>query len=122
MDRSVSFLWQDPTPARRFRSGVCLHGHTLHSEECLSFLPRYLHQVPGVSQVVSGYQRGTGPAVDFSRAYWTPPLSPASALHLERQQVTELGLHPLVSLTDHDNIEAGVTLQEAASADEVPIS
>ena len=119
---NVSFLWRNAACTRPFRTGVCLHGHTMHSEECLSFLPRYLHRVPGVSQVVSRYQRGPRPAVDFSRAYWTPPLSPASALHLERQQITELDLHPLVSLTDHDNIEAGTTLQAAASADEVPIS
>jgi len=119
---NVSFLWRNAGCTRPFRTGVCLHGHTMHSEECLSFLPRYLHRVPGVSQVVSRYQRGPRPAVDFSRAYWTPPLSPASALHLERQQITELDLHPLVSLTDHDNIEAGATLQETASADEVPIS
>jgi hypothetical protein len=94
----------------------------MHSQECLSFLPRYLHRVPGVSQIVSRYQRGPRPAVDFSRAYWTPPLSPASALHLEREQISQLGLHPMVSLTDHDNIEAGASLQEADSADEVPIS
>jgi len=119
---NVSFLWRNAECTRPFRTGVCLHGHTMHSEECLSFLPRYLHRIPGVSQVVSRYQRGPRPAVDFSRAYWTPPLSPASALHLEREQVTELGLHPLVSLTDHDNIEAGVTLQETEDADEVPVS
>ena len=118
----VSLLWRNADYTRPFSTGVCLHGHTMHSEECLSFLPRYLHRVPGVSQVVSSYQRGPRPAVDFSRAYWTPPLSPASALHLEREQITELGLHSLVSLTDHDKIEAGVTLQETASADEVPIS
>jgi IMP dehydrogenase len=28
--------------------------------------------------------------VDFARAYWTPPLSPASALHLEREQITAI--------------------------------
>lgn len=119
---NVSFLWRDAGCTRQFRTGVCLHGHTMHSEECLSFLPRYLHSVPGVSQVVSRYQRQPHPAVDFARAYWTPPLSPASALHLERQQITELNLQPLVSLTDHDNIEAGAALQETESADEVPIS
>jgi hypothetical protein len=119
---NVSFLWRNADRARQFRTAVCLHGHTMHSEECLSFLPRYLHRVPGVSQVVSRYQRGPRPAVDFSRAYWTPPLNPASALRLEREQITQLGLHPLVSLTDHDNIEAGASLQETASADDVPIS
>jgi hypothetical protein len=60
--------------------------------------------------------------VDFSRAYWTPPLSPASALQLERGQITKLDLQALVSITDHDNIEAGVSLQVGASAAEVPIS
>ena len=119
---NVSFLWRDAACTRRFRTGVCLHGHTMHSEECLAFLPRYLHRVPGVSQVVSRYQRGPRPAVDFARAYWTPPLSPASALRLEREQIAGLGLHPLVSLTDHDNIEAGVSLQAAESPEEVPLS
>jgi hypothetical protein len=33
-----------------------------------------------------------------------------------------LGLHAVVSLTDHDNIEAGATLHVAARAAEVPIS
>lgn len=124
---NVSFLWRNADCIRPFRTGVCLHGHTMHSEECLSFLPRYLHRVPGVSQVVSRYQRRPRPAVDFARAYWTPPLSPASALHLEREQIVGLGLHPLVSLTDHDNIKAGITLQASdgeaiTSTDEVPLS
>lgn len=104
---NVSFLWRNAECARPFRTGVCLHGHTMHSEECLSFLPRYLHRVPGVSQVVSRYERGSRPTVDFSRAYWTPPLNPVSALRLEREQITKLGLQALVSLTDHDTIEAG---------------
>jgi hypothetical protein len=121
-DSNVSFLWQNSDRAVQFNTGVCLHGHTMHSEECLSFLPRYLHRVPGVSHIVSRYQRGPLPAVDFSRAYWTPPLSPASALQLEREQIANLGLHPLVSLTDHDNIEAGATLQVAASPGDVPVS
>src|ERR1700730_14498861 len=102
----VLFAWEHPPAARDFRTGVSLHGHTLHSQECLSFLPRYLHQVPGLSQVVRRYEKtspGGQPAVDFSRAYWTPPLTPASALRLERGQIEELGLQSLVSLTDHDD-------------------
>ena len=119
---NVSFLWRNAECTLPFSTGVCLHGHTMYSEECLSFLPRYLHCVPGVSQVVGRYQRGSRPAVDFSRAFWTPPLSPGAALHLEREQITKLGLRALVSLTDHDNIEAGTSLQVAASVDEVPLS
>ncbi len=93
----------------------------MHSEECLSFLPRHLHRVPGASRIVRGYERGPEPAVDFSRAYWTPPLTPACALRLERAQIANLGLRPLVSLTDHDNIEAGLALR-ISSAYDTPIS
>src|SRR5580704_6851878 len=111
---NVHFLWQDPAAARNFRTGVCLHGHTLYSQECLDFLPRYAHHVPGISQVMRHYQgpRRNGQApIDFARAYWTPPLTPSSALHLERKQIGRLGLAPLVSLTDHDSIDAGLALQ-----------
>jgi hypothetical protein len=121
-DFQVEFAWRNTDYTRPFATGVCLHGHTMHSEECLSFLPGYLHRVPGVSQIVSHYQHDPAYAVDFARAYWTPPLTPASALSLEQEQIAKLNLHPLVSLTDHDNIAAGTALQVISSADEVPIS
>jgi hypothetical protein len=122
---NVHFLWKNPRIPQEFRTGVSLHGHTLHSQECLSFLPRYLHRVPGLSQVVRRYEKtppGGRPAVDFSRAYWTPPLTPATALQLERSQIEGLGLQPLVSLTDHDDIEAPMALQVTATRKEVPVS
>jgi len=118
---TVNFAWRDSQSVGQFCTGVCLHGHTRHSEACLSFLPRHLHYVPRISQIVSGYERGPRP-VDFARAYWTPPLRPASALRLERTQIVDMGLRPLVSLTDHDNIEAGLSLQVTADPREVPIS
>lgn len=121
MHQTVKFAWKDSASPGQFSAGVCLHGHTMHSEECLSFLPRYLHQAPVVSQIVSGYERGPKP-VDFARAYWTPPLSPASALRVEKRQIADMGLRPIVSLTDHDNIEAGMSLQVAADPREVPVS
>jgi hypothetical protein len=94
----------------------------MHSEECLSFLPRHLNHVPGVSRIVGRYQRGPEPAVDFARAFWTPPLNPACALRLEQRQIADLGLRPMVSLTDHDNIEAGISIQVSSNSDEDPIS
>src|SRR5271157_576007 len=118
-DGGVEFLWRNPGLAGGFQTGVCLHGHTLHSEECLWFLPRYLRLVPGISQAIRAYQRA---GVDFARAYWTPPLTPASALALERQQIGGLGLRPIVSLTDHDNLEAGLALQVTADRRRVPLS
>ena len=109
---TVSLLWREPGLVTRFRTAVCLHGHTWHSEECLSFLPTRLHSVPGVSHVIRECQRRPDNAVDFNRAFWTPPLAPACALRLERKQIAERGLAPIVSLTDHDNIEACLLLQE----------
>jgi hypothetical protein len=93
----------------------------MHSRECLSFLPRCLHCVPGISQVVSYYEHGPR-RIDFERAWWTPPLTPASALSLEREQIAGLGLRPMVSLTDHDDIEAGLALGVTADPGETPVS
>lgn len=118
---TVKFTWRESRCTEGFQTGVCLHGHTMHSQECLSFLPRYLHHVPGLSQVVRYYERGPR-RVDFARAWWTPPLSPASALRLEREQIAKRGLFPLVSLTDHDDIEAGLALSVAADPAQTPIS
>ena len=67
-------------------------------------------------------QRHPAPAVDFARAFWTPPLAPACALSLERKQIADRGLAPIVSLTDHDSIEAGLALQEGNRDGDTPIS
>ncbi|MGA3096070.1 MAG: hypothetical protein ABSF25_06415 [Bryobacteraceae bacterium] len=122
---NVHPVWREPAVTRKFRAAVSLHGHTMHSQECLSFLPRYLRRIPGVSPFLRRRQSrlpGGRASLDFARAWWTPPLSPADALHVERQQIADLGLHPLVSLTDHDDIEAGAALGVTADRGEVPIS
>ena len=121
MNRKVSFLWDESENPGQFQTGVCLHGHTMYSEECLSFLPAYLRYVPGVAQIVDYYESPRC-GVDFARAYWTPPLTPASALRLEQKQIEAQGLRPLVSLTDHDSIQAGMALQVTADSREVPLS
>jgi hypothetical protein len=41
---------------------------------------------------------------------------------MERKQIAKLGLRPMVSLTDHDDIEAGASLQVAADRAAVPVS
>src|SRR3974390_1049492 len=114
----LHFHWRNPAVPGRFRSGVCLHGHTLFSEECLWFLPRYLQHLPGASRVMSRYCS----KVDFARAWWTPPLTPVSALELERGQIRRLGLAPMVSLTDHDKIDAGLALQVTCARRDTPVS
>jgi len=120
-ESTIRFAWREPKPIEEFETGVCLHGHTMYSEECLWFLPRYLRSVPGLSQLSTYYQSAPR-SVDFARAWWTPPLSPASALRLEREQMTGLGLRPIVSLTDHDKIDAGLALGVTENDCDTPLS
>jgi len=61
--------------------------------------------------------------VDFERAYWTPPVTPRQALALEAKQIEEaLGLSSIISLTDHDTIEAPSLLRLIPQAPSVPLS
>lgn len=122
---AVRFLWQDPGAATGFRAGVSLHSHTMHSHEGLGFIPRYANRVPLFSwefgRLMRRYQAFHGQPLDFSAAYWTPPLPPREALDVESKQIeTSLGLRAMVSLTDHDNIAAGTQLQVLDR--EIPIS
>ncbi len=120
----IHCLWLSPETPRRFRTAVSLHGHTLHSREWLTFIPRLAARVPFlrklIQQLEARYEAFHGARLDYRRGWWTPPLGPAQALHLERAQIEGgLGLRALVSLTDHDNLDAPAELAQAA---EVPYS
>ena len=52
-----------------------------------------------------------GRHVDYAQSYWTPPMPPKLALDLESGQIEEVGLAPMVSITDHDSIQAPLLLQ-----------
>lgn len=123
----LHFHWRDPRVARQFRTGVSLHSHTMHSEENMAFLPRYAHRIPGVSQTIrrheAAFRSYYGKELDYSRAWWTPPLPAPDAEALERRQIEALlGLPALVSLTDHDSITAGLNLHLTSPLSEIPIS
>lgn len=123
----VHLLWRDRTVCRHFRTGVSLHSHTMHSRESLRYLPVYASYVPllawELNRLARGYQAKHGRAVDYSRAHWTPPLPEREAHELEKRSIEDhLGLAALVSLTDHDNIEAGCGLQQSAETSAAPIS
>jgi hypothetical protein len=61
--------------------------------------------------------------VDLVKAYWTPPLHPKAAFEVERNQIeVVLGLLGLVSLTDHDTIEAPALLRTFGETKECPLS
>src|SRR5580700_4208395 len=113
--------------AESFRSGVSLHSHTMHSREFLGRLPGYIAKIPIASYViereVGRLHLYGGRVVDFQKMYWTPPLSPREAFEVEQRQVEEkLGLRALVSLSDHDNIEAGLRLQILERTKRAPVS
>lgn len=112
----LHFFWRDRSVQSRFRSGVSLHSHTLHSEESLAFIPRYTGGIPLVGHAIrlqeQRFHSQTGRTLDFSRAFWRPPLAPREAYDLEKRQLQDgLDVEALISLTDHDDIQAGSMLR-----------
>jgi hypothetical protein len=110
----------------RCRTGISLHSHTMHSKEYLGRLPSYIAKFP-----IGGYllEREIGRVhlyerriLDFNKIYWTAPLSPREAYGLERRQIEKSGLPSLISLRDHDNVEAGKQLRMLAETSSAPIS
>jgi hypothetical protein len=124
---SILYSWRNPQASRGFTSGVSLHGHTSKSKETLGFLAAmgtkfkvlrpFMANRERYSREVHGYQ------LDYHAGYWTPPLNPRMAFDLERRQIEdELQLLAMVSLTDHDNIEAPLELRSIPYSRHVPIS
>ncbi len=123
---ALHFLWKERSAAHRHSAAVSLHGHTLHSWENLRFLNSFqlpLPLIPGVLRV-AGWQhrRATGRDMVLDRVLWTPPLAPDEAYRLEARQIENLGLQPIVSLTDHDDIESGLAMRRRPVAPAAPIS
>lgn len=124
---TVSYLWREPEAAKGFTTGVSLHSHTNQSKETLDFIAE-LSQDWGLLQPVMCWaerrsQRASGIKPDYARSYWTPPLTPRLAFDLERSQIeNKLQLPALVSLTDHDDINAPLLLRSVDSARHIPVS
>lgn len=116
---------QDSNQLQLFRTAVSLHSHTQHSRESLEYLPCQASRIPVIGPIVQSrirrYEEGSGQALDFSRAWWTPPLSPAQVYASECGQIESLGLAAQVSITDHDSVTAGLSLQ-GHPAGPIPIS
>lgn len=126
MQNQVLVLSGSEDAVRSFQSGVSLHGHTRHSQESLGFIGKYLeqhaHSRRWFEDQKARCQRITGITLDLNRAYWTPPLCEQVAYEVERRQIAELGLRPMVSLSDHDTIEACNLLRRDRALGETPIS
>jgi hypothetical protein len=124
---SISYLWREPEAAKGFATGVSLHSHTNQSKETLDFITE-LSKDWGVLQPVMRWAerrsvRLTGIPPDYARAYWTPPLTPSLAFDLERRQIENtLDMPGLVSITDHDDINAPMLLRSVPSSRHIPVS
>jgi hypothetical protein len=111
--------------ASRARTGVSLHCHTEHSKEMLDFIPHYAQKLPIIAQFYrkedAKYKekKGRDFAYYFSSAYWSPPLTANGVYEIEKRQIEEAGIAAMVSLTDHDSIDANITINESETA---PIS
>ena len=122
----IHFAWKEKLQDLGHRSGVSLHSHTSHSRETLDFIPRITSHWAALREAVriyeARYRRIHGYGLNYMAAWWTPPLGPREALAVERRQIEDAGLDPLVSISDHDNIEAPLLLRVLHEGREVPIS
>jgi hypothetical protein len=109
-----------------FRTGVSLHSHTLHSRERMDFIYRAADKFPPLAAAVRKgereYLKRHSAKLNFANAWWTPPLGSHEAWTLEKNQIENLGMDALVSLTDHDDIDGGVSLQVVGECQDAPIS
>ena len=118
-----SCFWNAPNLDRNHRTAVSLHGHTNRSKESLHFLPQLADKCPLLQAALAKQCKKSYTPVHFDRAYWTPPLSPRLAYETETNQIQKvLGLGSLVSLTDHDNIEAPSLLRTMEETSRIPVS
>jgi len=123
---TVSYLWRDQNAHKGFRTGVSLHSHTNQSKETLDFLANLGNTYTAIRPLLTRLERSAessqGIRINFAAGYWTPPMTPKLAFDLESQQVEKLDLESMVSITDHDNIEAPMLLRTIPSARRIPVS
>ena len=123
---TISYLWRDQKAAKGFRTGISLHGHTNQSKETLDFLANLGNQYPLIRPLISRLERRSeavhGVRLDYAASYWTPPMTPKLAFDLESRQIESLDIAPMVSITDHDNINAPMLLRTVPSARGIPVS
>lgn len=123
---TVSYDWNSPSPAFQYSTGVSLHSHTSHSIESLTFIHTLFLEHRILQPLFAHYEKVSSKRhnlkLDFVAAHWRPPLVPRMAYDLESQQIRSLGLKPLVSITDHDDIQAPLLLRTIPSARHIPVS
>ena len=123
---TISYLWRDQNAAKGFRTGVSLHSHTNQSRETLDFLANLGNQYPMIRPLLARLERRSeqqhGVRINYAASYWTPPMTPKLAFDLESRQIESLDVAPMVSISDHDNIQAPMLLRTVPSARQIPVS
>ena len=123
----ISYLWNNQRAAQGFASGVSLHSHTNRSKETLDFIVKLANEHSVFKGIIEREEARCRDRhrlqVNYALSYWTPPLTPRLAFDLESNQIAEsLQVQPLVSITDHDDIQAPMLLRTVASARHIPVS
>jgi hypothetical protein len=123
----LTCLWEDRSTPRQFTTAISLHGHTNRSKESLYFISEFASKRAilrfGLSQCDRLAQIRSAIRMDLWKVYWTPPLPPLQAFIVERKQIEDgLGMRGLISLTDHDNIQAPLLLRVVPEARRIPVS
>jgi hypothetical protein len=123
----ISLLDQKNGPLKGFHAAVSLHAHSRHSKEDLGFVPRYAGRIPVISRLYqlerNRYHWHQGRDLDFTQAYWTPPLQARKVFESEMSKIHHsLGLEAFVSLTDHDEIAKTLSLPGFDASRNMPVS
>ncbi len=122
----VSTIWEEGGATLPYTTGVSLHSHTSASRESLMFLHKMGTEAPLAGVLLRRYERASNTRrpfpLDFVSANWRPPLVPRMAYDLERRQIQRLGLEALISITDHDTMEAPLLLRTIPMARHIPVS
>ncbi len=110
-----------------YTTAVSLHSHTSLSEESLTFINKMARNLPWLRLLFERCEQRTverhGLKLDFLQGNWRPPLVPKMAFELESRQIElGLGLKALVSITDHDTIQAPMLLRTVPSSRHIPVS
>ena len=119
----ISCIWKQPGIAAKYRTAVALHSHTNQSKESLLFIPEFAEKWPLLRWALQEQCKRSVRKIDFSQAYWTPPLPPKLAYEVESSQIEiDLELMSLVSLTDHDSIGAPSALRQLPNPVLIPFA
>ncbi|MGI8494409.1 MAG: hypothetical protein ACR2L1_03720 [Pyrinomonadaceae bacterium] len=122
----LHILHQAADLSKEAKTGVSLHCHTRYSKEMLDFIPHYAEKLPIIAHFWrkerDRYLKNKGKKIDFTTAYWSPPLPEQEVFNIEKKQINDCGLEALVSITDHDCIDANLQIRSQPENSYAPIS